>query len=353
VAYDVVVLPGDGIGPEVTDAAVAVLRAVVARLGIGVDLQFHEAGAGAYKLTGVAMSEEVTAAVGRADATLLGAMGLPDVRRDDGTEITPQIDLRERYGLVAGVRPATLLPGVDPVLYAKDVNLVVVRESTEGLFAGRHDPRSTDPDVEHDRMTITRATSETLFDIAFSLAAARKRAGRPGRVTLFDKANVLKSQAFLRAVFDEVATRHPDIETERVYVDAGVMMMVREPGRFDVVVMENAFGDIVSELAAGITGGLGLAPSADIGRDHAVFQPCHGTAPDIAGLGVANPVGMILSVAMMLDWLGERHGDARCIEAANLVRAAVDATLGSGARTRDVGGTTTTSAFAELVVAAL
>ncbi|GEL21052.1 3-isopropylmalate dehydrogenase [Pseudonocardia sulfidoxydans NBRC 16205] len=352
-SYEVVVLPGDGIGVEVTDAGVAVLRAVAEPLGLRFDLDFHQAGAGAYKETGVAIAETVTTAAGDADAILFGAMGLPDVRRDDGTEIAPQIDLRERFGLVAGVRPATLLPGIDPVLYAPKVDFVTVRESTEGLFAGRNDPPSGDPDVEHDRMTITRATSETLFEVSFSLAAARRRTGGPGRVTLFDKANVLKSQAFLRRIFDEVAERHPGIETERVYVDAGVMMMVREPERFDVVVMENMFGDIVSDLAAGITGGLGLAPSADIGRDHAVFQPCHGSAPDIAGRDLANPVGMILSVAMMLDWLGDRHDDARCLDAARRVRAAVDATLAAGTRTRDVGGTAGTTSFTEAVVAAL
>ncbi|AEA26313.1 isocitrate/isopropylmalate dehydrogenase family protein [Pseudonocardia dioxanivorans] len=352
-AYDVVVLPGDGIGIEVTDSGVAVLRAVAAAVGLEVDLEFLDAGAGAYQRTGVAIAEPVMAAVGRADAVLFGAMGLPDVRREDGTEITPQLDIRERYDLVAGVRPSTLLPGIDPVLYARDIDFVVVRESTEGLFAGRRDPRSADPDVEHDRMTITRATSETLFDIAFSLAAARREAGHAGRVTLFDKANVLKSQAFLRTVFDEVAARHPDVETERVYVDAGVMMMVREPERFDVVVMENMFGDIVSDLAAGITGGLGLAPSGDIGRDHAVFQPCHGSAPDIAGLDVANPVGMILSVAMMLDWLGDRHDDGRCLKAAARVRAAVGAALSAGVRTRDIGGTASTSEVTAAVVAAL
>ncbi|GAY07525.1 isocitrate/isopropylmalate dehydrogenase family protein [Pseudonocardia sp. N23] len=352
-AYDVVVLPGDGIGVEVMDSGVAVLRAVAEPLGLRVDLAFHEAGAGAFAKTGVAIAESVLAAAGQADAVLFGAMGLPDVRREDGTEIAPQLDLRERFGLVAGVRPATLLPGIDRVLYAPHIDFVTVRESTEGLFAGRNDPPSADPDVEHDRMTITREASETLFDVSFGLAAARRRAGGPGRVTLFDKANVLKSQAFLRRIFDEVAERHPDIETEHVYVDAGVMMMVREPERFDVVVMENMFGDIVSDLAAGITGGLGLAPSADIGREHAVFQPCHGTAPDIAGRDLANPVGMVLSVAMMLDWLGDRHEDSRCTDAARRVRSAVDATLAAGTRTRDVGGTASTTDVTAAIVGAL
>ncbi len=351
--YTVLVLPGDGIGPEVTDAAVAVLEVVATAHGLRFDLVRRAAGAAAYRETGTAIDEDTMAAVGRTDATLLGAMGLPDVRLPDGTEITPQIDIRERYDLVASVRPSALLPGIAPVLHASRVDLVTVRECTEGLFAGRHDPRSTDPDTEHDRMTITRAASEALFDIAFALAASRRRAGGEGKVTLFDKANVLKSQAFLRRVFDEAAARHPDIATERIYVDAGVMMMVREPERFDVIVMENAFGDIVSELGAGITGGLGLAPSADIGRDHAVFQPCHGTAPDIAGQDRANPIGAILSAAMMLDWLADRHSDPRCVAAAKEVRRAVDAALAAGIRTTDVGGTAGTKEMTAAVVAEL
>ncbi len=351
--YAIVVLPGDGIGPEVTDAALSVLSVAADRFGIRLEYETHQAGAQSDLDTGVSISDETMAAVGRADAVLLGAMGLPGVRKPDGTEITPQIDIRERYRLIAGVRPSVLLPGVPPVLHATDIDFVTIRESTEGLFAGRHDPRSGDPDIEHDRMTITRATSEALFEIAFAMAASRKRAGRPGRVTLFDKANVLKSFAFLRKVFDEVAARHPDIDSERIYIDAGAMMMVRDPGHFDVIVTENAFGDIVSELGAGITGGLGLAPSADIGRDHAVFQPCHGTAPDLVGRDLANPIGTILSAAMLLDWLAERHDDERCSAAARLIRSAVEATLGEGIRTADVGGSAGTRAVTEAVVAAV
>jgi 3-isopropylmalate dehydrogenase len=352
-AYEIAVLPGDGIGPEVTAAALQVLDAVAAAHGLKLEYQYLRAGAECYRDTGEAIDEATMAAVGSADAVLLGAMGLPGVRHADGTEITPQLDIRERYRLVASIRPSVLMAGVPPVVLADRIDFVTVRESTEGLFAGRHDPRSTDPDVEHDRMTITRATSELLFDIAFSLAATRRLAGHPGRVTLFDKANVLKSQAFLRRIFDEAAARYPHVESERIYIDAGAMLMVREPARFDVIVTENAFGDIVSELGSGITGGLGLAPSADVGQDHAVFQPCHGTAPDIVGQDRANPVGMILSAAMMLEWLADRHDDQRCSAAAAVIRSAVAAALESGVRTPDVGGTAGTSAVTAAVLAAV
>ncbi len=350
-SYSILVLPGDGIGPEVTRAALSVLSSAAGSLGVDLVFDNRHAGAQNYLDTGVALSEETMAAVGNADAVLLGAMGLPSVRNSDGTEITPQIDIRERYRLIASVRPSVLLPGIPPVLHATDIDFVTVRESTEGLFAGRHDPRSLNDDVEHDRMTITRVTSTDLFEIAFELATSRKRAGRPGRVTLFDKANVLKSLAFMRKIFDEVALRYPDIESERIYVDAGVMLMVQHPGRFDVIVTENAFGDIVSELGAGITGGLGLAPSADISYDHAVFQPCHGTAPDLVGQDLANPIGAMLSGAMLLEWLGTRHLDDRCDKAAQIIHAAVEATLVAGIKTPDVGGTFGTRAVTEAVLA--
>src|SRR5262249_41789313 len=151
--------------------------------------------------------------------------------------------------------------------------------------------------------TITRATSEKLFHLAFQQARLRRARGGRGHVTLFDKANVLRSNAFLRKVFDEVAAQYPDIGSERLYIDAASMLMVTHPDRFDVIVTENVFGDITSEIGAGLAGGLGVAPSADIGDDHGVFQPSHGSAPDLAGRGVANPVATILSAAMMLDWL--------------------------------------------------
>jgi len=233
------------------------------------------------------------------------------------------------------------------------VDMLMIRESTEGLFAGRHDPPGNDPDTVSDRMTITRAGCERLFAVAFAQARLRRRAGGRGHVTLFDKANVLRSNAFMRRIFDEAAERNPDIETDRMYIDHACMMMVVDPGRFDVVVTENQFGDITSEILAGIAGGLGLAPSADVSLTHGVFQPCHGTAPDIAGKGVANPVATILSAALLLDWLGERHADTACPRAAAAIRHAVSSVLAEGPRTRDLGGTAGTAEMTAAVIAAL
>ena len=344
--YRVVVLPGDGIGHEVTAAAVQVLRAAAARMGFGLRLEEHPCGAFHYRETGEAISEGALAAVAGADATLFGAAGWPDIRDGNGVVIAPQIDLRERFQLFAGLRPVRLFAGVPGPLVGGSVDMLVIREQTEGLFAGRHDPAGTDPDVAQDRMVVTRAGCERLFELAFAQARLRRGRGRRGHVTLFDKANVLRSQALMRLVFDEVAERHPDVEAARLYIDNAAMLMVTDPGRFDVVVMENQFGDIVSEIAAGIGGGLGIAPSADVGPDHAVFQPCHGTAPDIAGTGVSNPVAAILSAAMLLEHLGEA-------DAAGAVRGAVETVLREGPRTRDLGGTAGTRDVADAVERAL
>ncbi len=351
--YDIAVLPGDGIGPEVIDATLPVLRAATQSVGLELHCSMYASGAALYRDTGEAIDSATMRAIGQADATLLGAMGLPDVRRPDGTEITPQIDIREQYHLFASLRPARLFAGVKPTLRDKDVDMLVIRETTEGLFAGRHAPVWEGENSVSDRLTITRATSEKLFELAFAQAKARRRVGGRGHVTLLDKSNVLSSFAFLRRIFDEVAARHPDIGTDRLYIDAAAMLMVREPGRFDVVVTENMFGDIISELAAGIAGGIGLAPSADVGEHHAVFQPCHGSAPDLVGRDVANPVATILSVAMMLDWLAEQYDEPRGTEAAVAMRAAVAAVLANGPRTPDLGGNATTSTMADAIVAAM
>lgn len=351
--YRIAVLPGDGIGPEVTSIALSVLDAVANVKDFELSYAHYEAGAGFYRRTGTGITAKTMSALEEADAILFGAMGLPDVRRPDGTEVAPQLDIRERFHLFASLRPVRLFNGVPRTVVASDIDMLVIRETTEGLFAGRNDPPSDDDDSESDRLTITRATSEQLFELAFQQADARRRAGGRGHVTLLDKSNVLKSNAFMRAIFDEVAERHPDLETGRLYIDAAAMLMVTQPGRFDVVVTENAFGDIVSELAAGVAGGLGLAPSADVGVDHAVFQPCHGSAPDLIGKDVANPVGMILSAAMMLHWLGERHRHASTVEAARLIQSAVEAVLSRGLLTRDLGGTTGTREVGAAVVEAI
>ena len=354
----IAVLPGDGIGGEIMPGCLELLAEVSASAdAFALAFEHLEAGAELYQRTGEAFPEDVFAAAARADAILLGAMGLPGVRYADGREIAPQLDLRERLSLFAGVRPVKRLPGLPPVLAdarAANLDLVILRESTEGLFASRSQAAVADDQVARDTMMITRPVCERLFDFAFHLAERRKRKGGAGQVTCVDKANVLGSQAFFRQIFDERAQHFPGIAADHCYVDAMALNMVKQPWNFDVLVMENMFGDILSDLAAALVGGMGMAPSADIGERHAVFQPCHGSAPDIAGEGRANPTAMILSGALMLEWLGESHGLVEAQTAADRLTAAVEAAFAGGALAPfEMGGTAGTRQVFEAVRACL
>lgn len=352
-AYHIAVFEGDGIGPEVMEPCLAILTSAVERSGGG-GLIFErlDAGANHYRRTKQSLPEESLTAARNADAILLSAMGLPDIRYPDGTEISPQIELRMALGLYAGVRPIRLIPGVPTPLAdprAQAIDMVVLRESTEGLFAS-HGKGVIDGNKEaRDTLVITRPVSERLFDFAFDLAASRAgrramgketaEAERAARVTCVDKANVFASFAFFRRIFDERAALNPNTLADYLYIDAASLAMVTRPWDLDVLVTENMFGDILSDLGAGLIGGMGMAPSADIGDEHAVFQPCHGSAPDIAGGGLANPTAMILSGAMMLDWLADRHADPTCRTAARLIEAAVDAAFATGhLKTAEFGG---------------
>jgi len=353
--FKIIDFPGDGIGLEVMAAARSVLAAAQTRVG-GFRLihDSHDAGAGLYRDTGTALSDESLRAAEASDAILLGACGLPDVRYPDGTEIAPQVDLRFHFDLYAGVRPCKAIPNGPRVLAdprADDIDFILIRESTEGLFASRGKGVVIEDREARDTMVITRATSEKLFDFTFELARQRKARGYPGKVTLIDKANVFTSMAFFRKVFDERAANYPDIEAEHLYVDAAALNLIRNPWIYDVMVTENMYGDILSDQAAALVGGMGFAPSADIGDTMAVFQPAHGTAPDIAGKGWANPTAMIQSAAMMLDYLGRRHDVAACLEAAKLIDDAMRKAISDGlVRTRDAGGTDGTEKVANTVI---
>jgi 3-isopropylmalate dehydrogenase len=322
----IVILPGDGIGVEVMECALCVIDAVYRITKVELDLVHMQAGAGTYLKTGDALPDDVIETIKKSDAVLLGAMGLPDVRYPDGTEIIPQIDLRMILSLYAGVRPIRLLPGAFTPLKdvrARELDFVIVRESTEGLFARMHEGKIEDNKIAEDRLIITRKTSERLFDYSFKLARHRKSMGHLGKVTCVDKANVFKSMAFFRNIFEERAKAFPDILTDKQYVDAAALNFVKNPWDFDVVVTENMFGDILSDLGAGLVGGMGMAPSADIGDTTAVFQPSHGTAPDIMGTGKSNPTGMILSVVLLLKWLTSKGWSNDYFKAASLLDEAV------------------------------
>jgi 3-isopropylmalate dehydrogenase len=326
-SFKIAVLPGDGIGIEVMDAALHVLEALQRRFGFRLECETLPGGAAHYRDTGVALADEDFRKCEAADAILFGAMGLPEVRYPDGTEIAPHLEMRREFGLYAGVRPVKGFPNMRTPLAdprAAEIDLVILRESTEGLFASRGKGTVEDDAVARDTMVITRATCERLFDFAFRLAERRQGKGGKGRVTCVDKSNVFVSMAFFRKVFDERAKRFPQIRADHHYVDATALDLVRKPWEFDVLVMENMFGDILSDLGAALVGGMGMASCAEIGDHHGLFQPAHGSAPDIAGRDQANPTAMLLSAALMLDWLGQRHEVSALGDAADALERAIE-----------------------------
>jgi 3-isopropylmalate dehydrogenase len=352
-SYSIAVLPGDGIGVEVTAAGVELLHAVGARVGRRFEARLHPAGAQHYIDSGTALPETTLAACRAADAILFGAMGLPHVHGADGTEIIPQLDIRVALDLYAGVRPIRTFAGLPTPLAsprAAQIDLVLVRESTEGLFYARG-RGVVDAEAAYDTMKISRAGTARVCDFALRLARQRKAQGKRGHVTSVDKANVFASMALWRQVFEERARAFPDVATTHAYVDAMALNLVLTPWAYDVLVTENMFGDILSDLIAALVGGMGMAPSADIGDHHALFQPAHGTAPDIAGRGIANPSAMLLSVAMMFDWLAERHADAALADGAHAIEHALQTAFEHGAvRPREFGGTSSTADITRAVL---
>ncbi len=346
--FRIALLPGDGIGTEIINETVKVLDAVSRLSGFSYTGETFSVGAGEYLKNGEALPESVLKQCAECDAILLGAMGLPNVRLPGGNELTPQIDIREQLDLYNGLRPIRLYHESDTPLKgyeAGDIDIMLVRENTEGLFFERKKVADLEADAATDLMRISRKGAERICRAAFEQARKRRK-----HVTLVDKANVLPSMAYFRNIFDQIAAEYPDVNTERQYIDAMALFLVQRPDEFDVIVTENMFGDILSDLLAGIVGGMGMAPSADIGDQYAVFQPSHGTAPSIAGKNIANPIATILSAAMMLEWLDTdetRRGSVMIYSAVKEVFK--DPSL----RTSDMGGTISTSGMADLVVAAL
>jgi len=355
---EIAVLPGDGIGPEVMGAAIELLHAVHVECG-GPALHFthYDAGAQFFARSGVALPDSTLESCGLSDAMLFGAMGWPDIVNPDGTEIMPQLELRMAFSLYAGVRPIRWFPGLPAVLTderARGIDFVLIREQTEGLFYARGRGRMVDDNEAYDTMQITRAGTARVSEFAFRLAERRKARRKFSLVTCVDKANVFTSMAFFRKVFDGVAAQHPGIPANHSLVDAMAMNMLKKPWDLDVMVMENMYGDILSDMGAGLIGGLGMAPSGDIGDAHGLFQPVHGTAPDIAGQGKANPCAMFLSAAMMLDWLADRHGEAALEVGARAIEKAVEIALTGGEVVpMDYGGSSGTAALTTAVISAL
>ncbi|HWB18085.1 MAG TPA: isocitrate dehydrogenase (NAD(+)) [Vicinamibacterales bacterium] len=330
--HTITLIPGDGIGPEVTNAVTRILAAS----GVAITWDRHNAGVAAVERTGQTLPQSLLDSITRNRVALKGPVTTPV-----GHGFTSvNVGLRQALSLYANLRPVANLPGVASRF--TNVDLVIVRENTEDLYAGVE--HTVVPGVVESLKIITEAASTRIAEFAFHYAEANGRK----RVTAIHKANIMKlSDGLFLESTRAVAARHPDVAYDERIVDAACMHLVMKPEQFDVLLLPNLYGDIVSDLCAGLVGGLGLVPGANLGTAVAVFEAVHGTAPDIAGQDVANPTALLLSALLMLQHIGE-------MDAARRIRAALDRVLTGGrVRTRDLGGTASTRAFADAVIAAL
>ena len=347
--YTIACLPGDGIGPEVTHEAIQILRIIETKSSHRFNFTFHTVGGDALARFGQPLPSETLAACKQADAVLLGAVGDP---RWDGASVRPEqglLELRQALGLYANLRPIFTYSSLSSVSPLRDrntqnVNFLFVRELTGGLYFGK--PRFREETAQGvravDTLEYTDYEIRRIVEMAFRLADIRKK-----KVTSIDKANVLESSRLWRQVASEVASKYPSIQFENQLVDSAAMKLITDAQSFDVVVTENMFGDILTDEASVISGSLGLLPSASIGNGPSLYEPIHGSAPDIAGKGIANPIGAILSVALLLRYSFKLEDEAQAIE------AAVEKALSNGARTRDLGGQLSTRQMGEAVASYL
>ena len=369
-SYEISVLPGDGIGPELTEEVIKVLNtAQQIFVEFSLNYTYFEAGAGLYLRTGENFPRQEYEAIVKSDGIYKAPVGLPGAVLPDGSEAgATDVILRSSLDLWANVRPAKLRPGVISPL--KDVqtggiDYVVVRENTEGLYSAwsiSPEKAFQNPspaglvlrdEVATDNLIITRSASERIVRYAFELAMQRKGCPADGtrRVTCVDKANVLKSYAFFRKIYDEIAADFPEIQKDYAYIDAMTQWQIRRPGYYDVIVAENFLGDIITDLSAATIGSIGMGAGANIGDNIAMFEPIHGSAPQYTGKRVSNPIASILSAAMMLDWLGLKHENKAAKKAADLVEKAVDDVLLEGKNlTYDLGGQSKTNEVGDAIV---
>lgn len=357
-ALDLVTLEGDGVGPEIMAATLAVLRAAAARADVGLSLRSLDIGFRALERVGATITDSVVAAAGAADGVILGPVSHNAYPSREKGGLNPSGELRKRLALYANIRPAITPPGVRPAT-GTPLDLVIFRENTEGFYADRNlhiGPGEIMPteDMALSFRRVTREASLKIARAAFEAARRRKRAGRgPGRVTAVHKANVLRmgDGLFLDCV-RAVGRDFPEIALEEILIDAMCAHLVRRPDTFDVVCTTNMYGDILSDLATELAGGIGLAASLNAGDQTAVAQAQHGSAPDIAGRDIANPSSLIGSTAMLFDWLGERRGDPKLASVAARINAALAAAVGAPeTRTADLGGALGTAAFGDAVAA--
>ena len=325
------VIPGDGIGPEIMSATLRVLDA----LDAGLEYEMVEAGLVALEKEGDLIPESTLESISRNRVVLKGPLTTPVGKGFRSINVT----LRKHFDLYANVRPVISMAGTKS--HFEDIDIITVRENTQGAYLAADSRISDDGETAESKMVVTRAGCDRITHYAFELA---RREGRK-KVTIVHKANILKTvSGMFLDIAREVAKEYPDIETEEMIVDACCMKLVMNPWQFDVIVTTNLFGDIISDLCAGLVGGLGLAPGANIGKDAAMFEAVHGSAPDIAGQKIANPCALMLGAAQMLSHLGKE-------EKARKLRSAIRETLAEGDRTTpDVGGSGTTNTMTDAII---
>ncbi|MGJ3259054.1 MAG: isocitrate/isopropylmalate dehydrogenase family protein [Rhodospirillales bacterium] len=347
----IMVLPGDGIGPEIMEATLKVVSALDGKYGLGLDLQTREIGLASLATRGSTLPDDVVEECKAADGTILGPVDSYAYPPFEEGGVNPSGTMRKRLDLYANIRPSKTFEGVPSM--AKQMDMVVVRENTEGFYADRNmflgsGEFMPTEDVALAVRKITRQGSRRIARQAFETASRRRK-----KVTVVHKANVLKVSdgLFLHEVTEE-AKNWPGIELEELIIDAATAHLIRRPADFDVLVTTNMYGDILSDECAELSGGLGLGGSINAGDDVAIAQAAHGSAPDIAGQGKANPTALMVSVAMLMDWLGGRTSANNLTDAAAAFQGAIEKTLADGAtRTPDLGGTLSTSEFGDAVAA--
>ncbi len=339
----ILVLPGDGIGPEITAAAMTALTALNDKLSLKLDFSQRTLGLEALAKDGSTLPDSLMDVIKAADGVVMGPVDTYAYPPKEEGGINPSASLRKELDLYANIRPSRARPGV-PAL-TPDMDLVIARENTEGFYADRNMFSGSGEfmpteDVALAVRKITRQGSARIARVAFDLAQRRRK-----KVTVVTKANVLKvSEGLFLGEVRKVAAEYPDIELDEILIDAMAAMLVRTPGAFDVVVTTNMYGDILSDEAAELSGGLGLGGSVNAGDNHGIAQAAHGSAPDIAGQGIANPTALMVSAAMLLEWLGGKHGRDDLIESAQTFNAAIDKVLANPANhTPDLGGKATTA----------
>jgi 3-isopropylmalate dehydrogenase len=335
--YKISVIPGDGIGPELTDATIKILEAVEKKFGLELTMIYAEAGDTCKEKRGVPLPEDSVQKIRESHACLKGPVG--------ETAADVIVKLRLMFDLYANLRPIKTYPAATAA--RQDIDMFFVRENTEDVYRGLE--HTLDPNTTICIRVITRRACERIAKRAFEIA--RLRNGKK-KVTAIHKANVMRvTDGLFASVCREVSKQYPDIAFNELYVDAASMRLIKEPQDFDVLCTCNMFGDILSDEAAQLVGGLGMAPGANIGDTFALFEPIHGSAPNRAGKQTANPLSMILSAAMMLNWLGERYKDGKCIKAGAAIEEAVVKTLKAKNSVPDLGGKKTTLGMADAIAA--